>query len=75
MSFADIVYGEEKHDVARSFSALLQLLPLSVVNSCSKTRPREPSTQQKVNLKVGKGNDIPCTPEGYITSVQDRSGN
>lgn len=26
MSFADVVRGQEKHDVARTFSALLQLV-------------------------------------------------
>lgn len=26
MSFGDVVKGQEKHDVARSFSALLQLV-------------------------------------------------
>lgn len=31
MSFADVVSGHEKHDVARTFSALLQLVTPLVV--------------------------------------------
>ena len=47
MSFSEVVSGQEKHDVARSFSALLQLvkIPLSIFENarcvfCSKFERR-----------------------------------